>query len=418
MLQTMIVTLREGVEAALIVGITIAYLEKIGRSHLRRVVWAGVTAAVLGSIATAIVVDRFSLNQDIVEGWVMLVAAVFVVSMIIFMARTGRHLKSEIENRLGALAGKGSSLGLFAFIFLMVMREGVETVLMLAAVSLNTTELLNAVGTLLGIGLAVTFGVLFVKGSVRIDLRKFFRVTTVILVFVAFQLVISGLHELSENGALPSSKREMALIGPIVRNEFFFFVTIVALTGLMVLFELRRRKDALDVASISSAEKRKAAWTARRERFWAASVYVSAFVFISMATAEFLYAKAATALSPATPVTFADGRAVIPLASVSDGRLHRFRAAIGSTDVRFLLYKKPDGKVAVVFDACEICGPVGFYESAEGLICKNCAAPINRSSVGMAGGCNPIPLQASQTAVSVIVAQNDIAGGARVFEQK
>ena len=418
MLQTMIVTLREGVEAALIVGITIAYLDKIGRSALRRVVWAAVMAALVGSIATAIAVNRFGLNQDIVEGWVMLAAAVFVVSMIIFMAKTGRHMKSDLENRLGALTGKRSSLGLFAFIFLMVMREGVETVLMLAAVSLNTTELLNAVGTLLGIGLAVTFGVLFVKGSVKIDLRKFFRVTTVILVFVAFQLVISGLHELSENGVLPSSKREMALIGPIVRNEFFFFVTIVALTGLMVLFELRRRKDAGEVALISPAARRKAAWTARRERLWAASVYVCAFVFITMATAEFLYAKAATALSPATPISFTNGRALISLASVSDGRLHRFRAASGSTDVRFLLFKKADGKIAVVFDACEICGPVGFYESPEGLICKNCAAPINRSSVGMAGGCNPIPLHAMQTASGVIVAQSDLAAGARVFEQK
>lgn len=417
MLQTMIVTLREGVEAALIVGITVAYLDRIGQSALRRVVWAAVIAAVLGSIATAVAVDRFSLNADIVEGWVMLVAAVFVVSMIIFMAKTGGRMKSDIENRLGSLATKGSSAGLFAFIFLMVMREGVETVLMLAAVSLNTTELLNVVGTLLGIGLAVTFGVLFVKGSVKINLRKFFRVTTVILVFVAFQLLISGLHELSENGVLPSSKREMALIGPIVRNEFFFFVTIVALTGLMVLFEFRRRTDAVG-DSMSSAERRKAAWTARRERLWAASVYVCAFVFITMATAEFLYAKAATALSPATPVTFSDGRAVIPLASVSDGHLHRFRAAIGSTPVRFILYKKPDGNVAVVLDACEICGPVGFYESAEGLICKNCAAPINRSSVGTAGGCNPIPLRASQTAVSVIVAQTDLASGAPVFERK
>ena len=418
MLQTMIVTLREGVEAALIVGITVAYLDKTGRRELRKVVWAALVAAILGSIGTAIAVNHFSFNEDIVEGWVMLLAAVFVVSMIIFMAKTGRHMKSDIENRLGSLASKGSSFGLFAFVFLMVMREGVETVLMLAAVSLNTTELLNAVGTILGIGLAVTFGILFVKGSVKIDIRKFFRITTVILVFVAFQLVISGLHELSENGVLPSSKREMALIGPIVRNEFFFFVTIVALTGLMVLFEFRRRQAAVNDGPISSAERRKAQWTARRERLWAASVYVCAFVFISMATAQFIYAKAVTALSPATPVTFVDGRVAIPLASVSDGHLHRFSAKIGSTDVRFLLYQKPDGKVAVVFDACEICGPVGFYESLDGLICKNCAAPINRSSVGTPGGCNPIPLRASQNQVSVIVTQADLAGGAPVFEQK
>ncbi len=101
---------------------------------------------------------------------------------------------------------------------------------------------------------------MFVKGSVRINLQKFFRVTTVILFFVAAQLIISGLHELSENGVLPSSKQEMAMIGPIVRNDVFFFVTILALAALMVLFEVKRRA-AGDSARLSarSAAKRSGA---------------------------------------------------------------------------------------------------------------------------------------------------------------
>ena len=86
--------------------------------------------------------------------------------------------------------------GLFLFVFLMVLREGVETVLILGAVSLNSTELLSFLGTLSGVIVAIVFGVMFVKGSVRINLQKFFRVTTAILFFVAAQLVISGLHEL------------------------------------------------------------------------------------------------------------------------------------------------------------------------------------------------------------------------------
>ncbi len=96
-------------------------------------------------------------------------------------------------------------------------------------------------GTLIGVALAVVFGVMFVKGSVRIDLRKFFKITTIILFFVAAQLLITGLHELSENGVIPSNKAEMATIGPIVRNDWFFAVTILALTGMMILLEYRRR---------------------------------------------------------------------------------------------------------------------------------------------------------------------------------
>src|SRR6267378_1817738 len=212
MLQAFIGTLREGVEAALIVGITLAYLGKIGRPQLRKFVYFALAAAFVASIGVAIVLSRTQWNQDIFEGWIMLAAAFFVVTMIIFMMQTGRALKGQIEGRVGMLAGQNAAFGLFLFVFLMVLREGVETVLILGAVSLNSTELLSFLGTLLGVSIAVLFGVMFVKGSVRINLQKFFRVTTVILFFVAAQLTISGLHELSENGVLPSSKREMAIV--------------------------------------------------------------------------------------------------------------------------------------------------------------------------------------------------------------
>jgi len=416
MIEAFIITLREGVEAALIVGITLAYLSKIGRAELRKTVYAALGAAFLGSIGVAIVISRTHLNEDVFEGWVMLVAAFFVITMVVFMMKTGRKLKGDIEGKVGLLAGNDAWFGLFAFIFLMVLREGAETVLILSAVSLNSTELMSFLGTLLGVIGAIAFGVVFVKGSVRINLQKFFRITTVIMFLVAAQLLVSGLHELSESGVIPSSKREMALVGPIVSNEWFFFVTIFALAALMVLFDAKRRQTLPEASS--PAERRKAAWTARRERLWMASVYTFSFVFIVLVTAEFIYSKSVSALSPAAEVTFTGGQVSIPLTQVSDGDLHRFQAKENGTVVRFWLYQKPDGKIATVFDACQICGAVGFYKSGNGVVCKNCAAPINPQSVGTAGGCNPVPLKATQTADAVIISEADIAEGARMFEQK
>ncbi len=195
----------------------------------------------------AVVVAKLDLNSDIIEGWVMLVAAGFVVSMIWFMGKAARSMKGDIEAKVARYTGAGgvSKVGLFFFVFLLVLREGVETVLILSAVSLNSTEILSFTGTVMGIAVAVVFGVMFIRGSVRINLQRFFKVTTVILYFVTFQLVVSGLHELSENGVLPSSTAEMRLIGPIVRNDLFFFVTMLALAGLMVLLEQRRRQPAV-----------------------------------------------------------------------------------------------------------------------------------------------------------------------------
>jgi uncharacterized membrane protein len=197
----------------------------------------------------------------------------------------------------------------------------------------------------------------------------------------------------------------------------------------MILFEYRRRAPA--AVSASKAERRKAEWSARRERWWMASVYASSFVFIVLVTAQFIYAKSTSSLSPATEVTFTNGELRIPLAQVAGGELHRFAAHINGTvngngsgtgtgndgkTVRFWLFQKPDGKIATVFDACEICGPVGFYRNSTGVICKNCAAPINPQSVGQPGGCNPIPLKATVAADTVIISQADLAAGSRFFQ--
>ena len=374
----------------------------------------------------AVALSRTQFNQDVFEGVVMLVAAVFVVTMIWFMGRAAKKLKGEIETKVGGFAEKGSGLGLFVFIFLMVLREGVETVLILAAVEFNSTELLSFMGTLSGVTLAIVFGVMFVKGSVRINLQRFFRVTTVILVFVAAQLVVSGLHELSENGILPSSKQEMAIIGPIVRNDLFFFVTILALAALMILFDQRRRQGspastggsggtATGTAVESRAVRRKAQWSARKEKLWSTAVYASSFIFIVLVTAQFIYAKSTASLSPAHELTISNGQVEIPVSDVSDGDLHRYSVNLDGKEVRFLLFKKPDAKVVTVLDACQICGPVGFYKSGNQIICKNCSAPVNPQSVGQAGGCNPIPIKSTSNGQQIVITQADLTTAVPVF---
>ncbi len=415
MFPALVVTLREGVEAALIVGITLVYLAKVGRSDLRKTVYWAMAAALVASVIGAVALSYLPTTQEQLEGWIMLLAAVFVVSMVIFMMRTARKLKGEIETKVGTFASAGSQWGLFAFVFLMVFREGVETVVILSGVTLNSTELMSFMGTLLGIGLAVVFGVMFVKGSVRVNLQKFFRVTAVILFFVALELLISGLHELSENGYLPPSKREMALIGPIVRNDFFFPVTMLALVALMVLMEYRRRRpDA--VAAGSKAEERKQEWSAQRDRLWAGLVCSTAFVFIFMVTAEVIYAQKGTGLSPATEMTFdKDGHVTIATADLAMGELRRYSIDTNGTQVRFLLYRKPDGTVATIFDACQICGGVGFYKGTAGLVCKHCASPVNPQSVGQPGGCNPLPLHSTQNGAAVVITRADLAQQAAQF---
>ncbi len=427
MLQAFIITLREGVEASLIVGIVFAYLSKIGRPELKKTVFWALGTAIAASVLGAVIIARTQFNSDIFEGWVMLAAAGFVASMIWFMNKTARSMKGEIEAKVARLTGENvSKIGLFFFVFLLVLREGVETVLILSAVSLNSTELLSFTGTALGIAVAVVFGIMFIRGSVKINLQRFFRVTSVILYFVTFQLVVSGLHELSENGVLPSSTAEMQYIGPIVRNDLFFFVTMLALAALMILMEQRRRVPVVLPADAPAAERRKAQWSARREKFWMTAVISASFLFIFLSTAEFIYAKSSTALSATNPVTLVGEQVTVPVSDITadgpDSKLHRYGVHVDdgqgrSPEVRFLLFKKPDGNIVSVADACQICGPVGFYMGSQGIVCKMCASPLNAASMGQPGGCNPIPLKSSIANGQVVIAAADLKAIAPRFEK-
>jgi len=421
MLQAFIITLREGVEAALIVGIVFAYLDKIDRRELKQTVFYALGCAIAASVGVAIVISHLNFNEDIFEGWVMLVAAAFVIGMIWFMHKTARTMRGDIESKVSKLIG--SKFGLFGFVFLMVLREGVETVLILAGVSLNSTELMSFTGTLLGIASAVVFGVMFIRGSVRINLHRFFRVTTVILYFVVFQLVASGLHELSENGVIRSSQAEMRYIGPIVRNDLFFFVTMLALAGLMVLFEYKRRTPVVIPSNATPADRRKAEYLARREKLWMNAVVAVSFVFIFLSTAEFIYAQGSTRLSEATPVTLIGSQVTVPTSEVTDNKLHRYSVHIDgadrkSTEVRFLLFKKPDGNLVSVADACHICGPVGFYIGEQGITCKMCSSPLVASSMGQPGGCNPIPLKSTIEGGQIVIAKADLQPLTAIFGGK
>ncbi len=415
MLSIFVVALREGVEAALVIAIAVAYLRKTGRDALLSSVYKALGAAVFASISVAAVLYRTNVSEDRYEGPLLLVSAVFVFSMVLWMNRHARGLKSEIETGLQQrTAGGSAGWGIFLFVFLMIFREGVELVLMLMALRFDTDGLMQTLGTTLGLGLAVLFGVSFVRGTIRIDLRSFFRVTTVILMVVVLQLTITGLHELSEGLILPASSQEMALVGPIVRNDAFFFVMILALAATMLLMEWRRRR-APEVSHLEGAALRKAKWTARREHMWVVAACSAAGLFMLTITAEFLYAKSETDLSAAIPIMVTGGVARVPVSSVNDGMLHRFAVESDGVTVRIIAIRRPDQSVAIAFDACEICGTQGYYQKGQNVICKNCASAINIPTIGQQGGCNPIPLASYVDGDQIVIPADKLLAGVKIF---
>lgn len=395
MLQALTITLREGIEIALLLVIITAFLRKTGQESLSRFVYIGLASALAASLFGGLALSTLQFNHDIMEGILMLVAAAFVGSMTYWMWMQSRTLHKKIEGRMQALtASKATSAGygLMLFVFLLVAREGLEMVLFLKAASLSSESAMMLLGGAVGLVLAASFGVALVKGTIRVDLRRFFSVTTAILLLIVVQLLVSGLHELSEANVLPSSKAEMAVIGPIVRNDVFFFVVVMALAMIMVIRS--SRKGSRPESTIQSkAEVRKAAYQVLRETWWKRLVTASGFVIIACITAAFVYSSGSKAMVKPQLVSITGSEIQIPTASVADGAMHFFAIIEDGVEVRFFVIKgDKDGHWGTALDACEICGSSGYYQDGRNVICRNCVAPIAINSIGQSGGCNPIGL--------------------------
>jgi high-affinity iron transporter len=406
LLSAFLIALREGVEAALVVGIILVYLSRTGRSHLTRYVWGGVAAAAALSLAVAIVLERFSISEDGFEGLMLLVASFFVVTMIIWMNRIARSLKKEIEAKLETYAsrtGAAAGWGIALFVFLMVVREGVELALILRAVELSTEGLQTWIGTALGIAAAVAVGVLFFKGTLRIPVHRFFAVTSAILILVSIQLAITGLHELSEARWLPSSKSEMAFLGPIVRNELFFFILIFGAATLMILREWQSASHTkTEKVAGNEAERRLVEAQNRRQRTWMIAGAVASLAVILVLTADFIYVRANSAPPQARAVEASNSLVRIPVSEVQDGNLHLFTLRDHAHVIRFMVIKKPNG-YGTALDACLICGAEGYRQDGQNVICRHCASAIYIPSIGQKGGCNPIGFKSQVDGNDVII---------------
>jgi uncharacterized membrane protein len=315
--------------------------------------------------------------------------------MIVWMNRVARHLRKNIEQKIenyAVRAGSAAGWGIFLFVFLMVVREGVELALILRAVELSSEGIQTWVGTIIGLAAAIAVGLFFFKGTLKIPLHRFFAATTIILWLVTAQLALTGLHELSEAQWLPSSKVEMALIGPIVRNEIFFFVFIFGAAVLLIFREWLTASHSKIAAAATEAEQRLLSAQQRRQRNWMIASASACLAVILVLTADFIYARA-NSTPPSARAVAASGpggdELRVPLSEVQDGNLHLFTVKSGDQSFRFLIIKKPQGW-GVALDACRICGAEGYRQDGQNVVCRHCGSAIYVPTIGEAGGCNPI----------------------------
>jgi len=207
-IPSFLITFRETLEAALIVGIVLAYLTRTGRYKYHSFVYLGVGAGIVGSVVAAMLFGYFAGGmegpvEEMFEGFTMLAGAALITFMIIWLMNQ-RHVGKELEGKVERNVAGSHEFGLFFLVFVSVLREGVETVLFLNAASFAGDSGYSIAGSLGGIVAAIALGYVLFSGMMKVNLGKVFMVTGILLVLFAAGLVAHGLHELEEAGLVPA----------------------------------------------------------------------------------------------------------------------------------------------------------------------------------------------------------------------
>jgi high-affinity iron transporter len=248
MLQAFVITLREGLEAFLIVAISLAYLKKTRRDRLIPAVHWGIAASVALSIAAGVLLARAS-NQALWEAILAIVAAALVTSLTVHMWRAGRRMKRDIEGRLEASSvksGRAAFLGVFVFTLLMITREGMETALLMNALLFQVRSVQIVSGAVAGTLLAAGIALLWSRYGYRVNLARFFQVTAVFLFVFVFQLLIYGFHELTEANLFPGSEAWHAATEPYgpdgIYGQYLTYMLVALPLGWLAIASLTRRE--------------------------------------------------------------------------------------------------------------------------------------------------------------------------------
>jgi high-affinity iron transporter len=237
-IPTLVIGLREGLEASLVVGIIASFLAKNGRRDALRATWLGVAAAVLlclviGTVLVTLSRDLPEHAQEVLETIVGALAVVMVTFMIVWMGKHARSMKRELEGAAAEALKRGSAAALVAMAFLAILREGFETsVFLVSVIQQSGSTAPAAIGAVLGIVIAVAVGYGIYRGGVRLNLARFFKITGIVLVLVAAGLTMTVLHTAHEAGWVNVGQGVIADLSWLVRPG-----TVVAslLTGVLGL---------------------------------------------------------------------------------------------------------------------------------------------------------------------------------------
>ena len=208
MLSSLLITLREGLEAALTIGIILGYLSKVNQKQLYKHIFIGIGLGVLASIFAAVLFNIFTGGfegkaEQIFEGTVLLFAVLILTTMVLWMNKQSKNIGSDIHEKIDAAVGKSQIWGLILLAFISIFREGIEIVLFMNAAVVNSSTENSLIGGVLGLIIALAIAWIIFKTTVTLNLKKFFQLTGAFIIFIAAGMLAGGIHEFEEAGIIP-----------------------------------------------------------------------------------------------------------------------------------------------------------------------------------------------------------------------
>ncbi|MDR3563948.1 MAG: DUF2318 domain-containing protein [Negativicutes bacterium] len=403
MLQILIPTMQNIMMAVIPLAMMMALIAQREPGNLQKSAWRGMIMGNVGALAfVASKLILVFLKREIYEGCVLIPALGIEIFLLLYLWRTYRSGSLDKTDDIPVWV-------VFCLTAALFLHRGVEvylfpvTFLIPPAGGLSQEFLLKWAGYFLGLGLTTLTGFAVYRVARVLSFRALTAVTAGGFGVVALQQLVTVVQMLLARGIIPMKKWLLAVMIPLINHQdWYLYLLLAVMLSLPVLLYVQRRPPM--EAGLNPAQYRKILAVARKQLRWGTVVAVNILLVVLLSTVGKGYADQATELSPAVTVTVQQGEVRIPIDKVEDGRLHRFAyTASNGTVVRFIIIKKGGSAYGVGLDACDICGPTGYYEREDQVVCKLCDVVMNKATIGFKGGCNPVPLEYKVASGQIII---------------
>ncbi len=417
MLKFLIQAVQNSLTAGILLAMLLALAHIGGRpgqkSWLCRGFIGGAAAALILAVlkSTTVLINR--------EYWSIGILSVAIIVEILFymlswgfLQKRAPRLHESIGNVIYAVLAAALLLYCLPDIFLY------PTEFVMPGASIFSTDFLfKTIGYLGGLLIVVLSAVALYKAAAGLSFKLVRILLTAGLAVNMVNQIAAVTQLLLARRIIAMSKWLFELIKPVINYNEYFLYTLMAITILLPVvlwIKSLHPKETFD----NPAQHRKLRAAARRQRRWCVIVAAGYILAVLSMTVVRTYDERGAVLSPAEPMTIVGGEIVIPLEDVDDGHLHRFvYTASDGTEVRFIVIRKNEAAYGVGLDACDICGPTGYYERGDHeVVCKLCDVVMNISTIGFKGGCNPVPLAYTLGGGNMVIRTQSLEGEKSRFE--